>query len=309
NLGKFHVRFKDVITRPEIILGLKHLIELSMRRPEEYTHGVLKGNRIPGALLYGPPGTGKTMLARAIATEADCPTIEVSGAQVLQRYLGESEKIIQNIFSLAKEMEQCVVFLDEADSVFTSRSNSKNSWERSMVNQFLHEWDSLASGSERAFIVVATNRPQDIDDAILRRLPRRFHLALPSKDEREAILKHYLADERCPSVDFRYLAVRTHRYSGSDLKNLCVQAASTAVAEAMQKPSTTAPGATKPQRILTMDHFHIALQDIRPAVTDETLHDIAAFEAKYGRDLLADLGLVEKFYYRLRSRTSRLLRK
>jgi SpoVK/Ycf46/Vps4 family AAA+-type ATPase len=292
SVGEFNVHFKDVCNSGDIEKELSGLIQLSIQRPQEYTSGVLKGNRIPAVLLYGPPGTGKTMVAKAVATESGCTTLEVSGAQVLQRYVGGSEKIIQTIFQLARDLQPCMVFLDEADSVFTRRTEKANSWERTIVNQFLHEWDKVVSGTETVFIIVATNRPQDIDDAVLWRLPRRIHMGLPGPRERFAILTHYLVDERYSGVDLEAIVERTQRYSGSDLKNLCIEAASAAVEEELLKPSTTEPGAPRPSRILTKDHFERALCTIRPSATDTMLIDIARFDAKYGSGTLVEVGKV-----------------
>jgi SpoVK/Ycf46/Vps4 family AAA+-type ATPase len=288
---------------------LRNLIQLSIQRPQEYAYGVLRGNRIPGVLLYGPPGTGKTFLAKAVATEAKCITLEVSGAQVLQRYVGESEKIIQTVFELAKALQPCVVFLDEADSVFTKRTEKVNSWERTMVNQFLHEWDNMGTGKDNAFIIVATNRPQDIDDAILRRLPQRIHVGLPSAEERLKILEHYLADERHPDVNLANVANRTQRYSGSDLKNLCIEAATKAVADDIQKPSTTEPGAPRPRRLLAPEHFIQALQEIRPCTTEHMLAEIRQFQLRYGDDPWTHVGTVKRITYRIKSGAKRMLRR
>ncbi|KAF2396081.1 AAA-domain-containing protein [Trichodelitschia bisporula] len=288
--GTYNIHFSDVILDRGVKQSLRTLIKLSIERPQAYTYGVLKGNRIPGVLLYGPPGTGKTLLAKAMATESGCTTLEVSGAQVLQRYVGESEKIIAKIFEVAKALQPCVVFLDEADSVFTKRSDKGNSWERTMVNQFLHEWDSMAHGSENAFIVVATNRPQDIDDAILRRLPQRIHIGLPGLSDRLAILQHYLADERATDVDLVTVARYTARYSGSDLKNLCVQAATRAVQDELLGPSATEPGAPRPRRVLNNRHFALALQDIRPCVTNQMLLDLRKFDESGHMDPYSGMG-------------------
>jgi SpoVK/Ycf46/Vps4 family AAA+-type ATPase len=304
-IGTFNVHFQDVIISQDIKDDLASLIRLSIRRPQAYTYGVLKGNRIPGVLLYGPPGTGKTFFAKAVATESGCTTIEVSGAQVLQRYVGESEKIIEVIFKLARDLQPCVVFLDEADSVFTRRTEKANSWERTMVNQFLHEWDKMASSIDTAFIIVATNRPQDIDDAVLRRLPRRFHLGLPKPQERVAILKHYLADEKYPEVDLGKVASQAHRYSGSDLKNLCIQAASVAIEEGLKKPSTTEPGAPIPRRVLKPEHFEKARLAIRPCVTDTTLMELRQFDLKYFTGTYTDLGSARRLWYYLRSKVGK----
>lgn len=241
-------------------------------------------------MLYGPPGTGKTLMSKAIATEAACATIEVSGAQIMQSYVGQSEKIIEFVFAVAHRFPSCVVLIDEADSILGRRKDDTRTWEKSMVNQFLHEWDKLVSSSESTFVIVSTNRPQDMDEAVLRRLPRRLHFKLPGHNEREAILQHYLHDEQCHRVDIGSIVKRTRLYSGSDLKNVCVQAALCATEEMMKRASITEPTAPKPRRILTMEHFERALEDIRPCISPVMLRDLARFEQMYGSDMLNNSG-------------------
>jgi len=274
----------------EIKDAVQRLVRLSIHDQRAYAYGVLRSHRAPGVLLYGPPGTGKTLLAKAVATEADCVTMEISGAQVLQSKVGQSEKIIEVVFTVARHLSKrwpCVIFLDEADSVLVRRTEKTNSWERSMVNQFLHEWDKLVATMERTFVIVSTNRPQDIDEAILRRLPQRLHIGLPDVHDRLAILRHYLNEEtKDGAISLEALATGTAGYSGSDLKNICVYAALHATEEQMAKPSSTAPGLPKPKRVLTRDHFAKAMGDVRPCVSRRMLSDIAKFETMYGPDLV-----------------------
>lgn len=286
--GKFNVHFDQVIVAPEIKEAAQRLVRLSIDGRKEYAYGVLRSHRVPGVLLYGPPGTGKTLMAKAMATEVASVTLEISGAQILQSKVGQSEKIIEAVFTAARGLAKhwpCVVFLDEADSILGRRTEKAYSWERSMVNQFLHEWDALVASTERTFVIVATNRPQDIDEAILRRLPQRLHIGLPDEHSRLVILKHYLLEEeRDGDVNLGALAKATHLYSGSDLKNICVYAAMHATEEQMDKPSVTPPGLPKPKRVLRRKHFAKAMRDVRPCVSRAMLSDVHNFETKYGSD-------------------------
>ena len=226
-----HSTFDDVRTPPETVEALKTLTSLSLIRPEAFTYGVLATDKIPGLLLYGPPGTGKTLLAKAVAKESGATVLEVSGSDINDMYVGEGEKNVRAIFTLAKKLSPCVVFIDEADAIFGSRNNSGNrTSHRELINQFLREWDGLSDLS--AFIMVATNRPFDLDDAVLRRLPRRLLIDLPTEADREAILRIHLKDEiLAPDVSLSSLATNTPFYSGSDLKNLSVAAALACVRE------------------------------------------------------------------------------
>ena len=146
-------------------------------------------------------------------------------------YVGEGEKNVKAIFSLAKKLTPCIVFIDEADAILGSRGGSANrTSHRELINQFLREWDGMNELS--AFIMVATNRPFDLDEASLRRLPRRMLVDLPSEKDREEILKIHLKDETLdPEVSLSRLAADTPFYSGSDLKNLSVAAALACVRE------------------------------------------------------------------------------
>ena len=225
--------FSSVHTSPRIKEALKTLTSLSLTRPDAFTYGVLASSKIPGLLLYGPPGTGKTLLAKAVARESGATMLEISGGDIYDMYVGEGEKNVKAMFSLARKLSPCVVFIDEADAIFRTRGGERSATShREIINQFLREWDGMNDAKESVFIMVATNRPFDLDDAVLRRLPRRLLVDLPVQMDREAILGIHLRDETLdPDVDLDDLAKQTPLYSGSDLKNLCVAAALACVRE------------------------------------------------------------------------------
>ncbi|KAI4149652.1 MAG: hypothetical protein LQ340_004515 [Diploschistes diacapsis] len=287
--------FADVQAPAPIIEALKTLTSLSLIRPDAFTYGVLATDKIPGLLLYGPPGTGKTLLAKAVAKESGATVLEVSGSDIYDMYVGEGEKNVRALFTLARKLSPCVVFIDEADAMFGSRNTSGNrTSHRELINQFLREWDGMASARASAFIMVATNRPFDLDDAVLRRLPRRLMVDLPTWKDREAILKIHLKDEALdPSVSVSELANKTPFYSGSDLKNLCVAAAlacvkaeNDAVAQAIRDAgsASSGPHAFPAKRTLTGTHFDKALSEISASVSEDmsSLAAIRKFDEKYG---------------------------
>jgi hypothetical protein len=284
-----HIRttFSDVHVPPDTIEALKTLTSLSLARPEEFKYGVLATDKIPGLLLYGPPGTGKTMLAKAVARESGATVLEVSGSDVYDMYVGEGEKNVRAIFTLAKKLSPCVVFIDEADAIFCSRTGGHNRpSHRELINQFLREWDGMDDLS--AFIMVATNRPFDLDDAVLRRLPRRLLVDLPSEEARLAILKIHLKNEQLePTVDLADLARRTPFYSGSDLKNLSVSAALACVREEYDKAArhdSSEPYEHPERRTLRREHFEKALDEISASISEDmsSLAAIRKFDEKYG---------------------------
>ena len=289
NSENIRTTFADVHAPQETITSLKTLTMLSLTRPEAFKYGVLATDKITGCLLYGPPGTGKTLLAKAVAKESGATVLEVSGSDVYDMYVGESEKNVRAIFSLAKKLSPCVVFIDEADAIFASRGSGTNrNSHRELINQFLREWDGMTDTS--AFIMVATNRPFDLDDAALRRLPRRLLVDLPTEKDREAILGIHLKGEKLePGVSLSNLAGQTQLYSGSDLKNLAVAAALAAVREendAAERYKETSDEAFQypERRVLAQRHFSTAMDDITASVNEDmsSLGAIRKFDEKYG---------------------------
>jgi SpoVK/Ycf46/Vps4 family AAA+-type ATPase len=238
-------------------------------------------------LLYGPPGTGKTLLAKAVAKESGANMIEISGASINNMYYGESEKNVRAIFKLAKKKEPMVIFIDEADAMLGSRGRpNEGGARRDIVNQFLREWDGM--DKMKAFIMVATNRPFDLDDAVLRRLPRKILVDLPLEVDRVAIFKIHLKGEMLDdSVSMEKLAKQTPLYSGSDIKNVCVAAAMAAVKEeieASEKHAGLEPYVWPEKRILNVRHFDKALAEIPASVSEDmsSLNAIKRFDERYG---------------------------
>jgi len=286
---KIKTTFNDVHMPVETIDALQVLTTLSLTRPDAFKYGVLASDKIPGLLLYGPPGTGKTLAAKAVAKESGATMLEVSAADINDMYVGEGEKNVKALFSLAKKLSPCVVFLDEADAIFSARSNQgRRVNHRELLNQFLKEWDGMSNDSGSAFIMVATNRPMDLDDAVLRRLPRRILVDLPTEPDRLEILKIHLRHEKLANdLDLALLAKKTPFYSGSDLKNLCVAAALNAVKEEnlLAKQHTGSEPYKHPERrTLTAKHFDTSMEEISASISEDmtSLKDIKKFDEQYG---------------------------
>lgn len=291
--GKISTTFKDIHIPTDTIETLQTLTTLSLVRPDAFRYGVLKSDRIPGLLLYGPPGTGKTLAAKAVAKESGATMLEVSAANLNDMYVGEGEKNVQALFSLAKKLSPCVVFLDEADAMFSARAaQGRRVSHRELLNQFLREWDGMSNDAGSAFIMVATNRPMDLDDAVLRRLPRRILVDLPTEQDRFEILKiHLRQEDLAEDVNMADIAKKTPFYSGSDLKNVAVAAALNAVREeheAAKKYSQENPDGAEYQypekRTLTKSHFEKALEEISASISEDmtSLKDIKKFDEQYG---------------------------
>lgn len=281
--------FDDIVIPEEIKESLKALTSLSLIRPEAFLYGVLAAERIPGCLLYGPPGTGKTLMAKAVAKQSGANMLEISAASINDMWVGNSEKNVQGLFSLARKLSPVVIFLDEADALLGARqARPGRGGHRETINQFLREWDGLTSNM-KAFIMVATNRPFDLDEAVLRRLPRRILVDLPLRESRLSILRVMLREEVLDSttVSLEKLAADTELYSGSDLKNLCVAAAMEAVREEVRAQTAHMgpdPFVFPERRILSGRHFERALQEIGASISEDmsSLQAIRRFDERYG---------------------------
>ncbi|RXG46288.1 hypothetical protein VDGE_10020 [Verticillium dahliae] len=287
DVKEIRTTFADVHAPPATISALKLLTSLSLVRPEAFAYGVLANDRLPGCLLYGPPGTGKTLLAKAVAKESGASMLEVSGASINDMYVGQSEKNVRALFSLAKKLSPLVIFIDEADALFAARGQSRSRpSHRETINQFLREWDGMSD--TKAFIMVATNRPFDLDDAVLRRLPRKILVDLPLQEDRESILRILLKGEQLDaSVSIEDIARRTVLYSGSDLKNLTVAAAMAAVQEELEQAALhtgSEPYVYPERRTLLKRHFDKASGEIAASISEDmdSLKSIRKFDQKYG---------------------------
>ncbi|KAG6333127.1 hypothetical protein ID866_5967 [Astraeus odoratus] len=284
--------FAHVHLPQHTIDSVRTLVSLPLLYPAAFQTGILREHAMTGCLLFGPPGTGKTLIVRALAKEAGSRMLMVSPSDVMDMYVGEGEKLVRAVFSLARRLSPCVVFLDEIDALFGARTSAHNSGgviaHRGVITEFMQEMDGLKSraGEERVIVIGATNRPFDLDDAVLRRLPRRLLVDLPGEKEREGILKILLRDEiLSPDIDLKALAKRTESFSGSDLKHLCVSAALAAVKDGVELPWSTpssattdgaspSPSDTPEARIVYARHFAKALKEITPS-SSETLGSLA----------------------------------
>ncbi|KAK4793279.1 hypothetical protein SAY86_023714 [Trapa natans] len=229
------VTFADIGALDEIKESLQELVMLPLRRPDLFKGGLLKPCR--GILLFGPPGTGKTMLAKAIANEAGASFINVSMSTITSKWFGEDEKNVRALFTLAAKVSPTIIFVDEVDSMLGQRTRvGEHEAMRKIKNEFMTHWDGLLTkAGERILVLAATNRPFDLDEAIIRRFERRIMVGLPSVENREMILRTVLSKEKVEDLDYKELAAMTEGYSGSDLKNLCTTAAYRPVRELIQQ--------------------------------------------------------------------------
>ncbi|ONK78664.1 uncharacterized protein A4U43_C02F21160 [Asparagus officinalis] len=292
------VTFDDIGALENVKDTLKELVMLPLQRPELFCKGQLT-KPCKGILLFGPPGTGKTMLAKAVATEAGANFINISSSSITSKWFGEAEKYVKAIFSLASKISPSVIFIDEVDSMLSRRRNSgEHEAMRKMKNEFMLNWDGLRTkDKERVLVLAATNRPFDLDEAVVRRLPRRLMVNLPDVSNREKILRVILGKEDlAPDVDLEAIANMTDGYSGSDLKNLCVAAAHCPIREILEKEKkernlALAEGKPVPQlrsdrdiRPLNMEDLKYAHEKVCASVSSESrnMNELQQWNDLYG---------------------------
>ena len=189
-----------------------------------------------GLLLYGPPGCGKTFIARAVAGELGARFTSVGISDVLDMYVGESERKLHELFQTARRNVPCVLFLDEVDALGQKRSHLRHSGTRGTVNQLLAELDDVGSSNEGLFVLAATNHPWDVDTALRRpgRLDRMLLVLPPDAPAREVILRLHLRDRPvAPDLDLRAVVARTETFSGADLAYLVELATEGAMEDSM----------------------------------------------------------------------------
>jgi len=223
-----------------------------------------------GVLLYGPPGTGKTLLARAVAAESEVNFVRVQGPELLDRYVGESEKAVREVFDRARQTAPAIVFFDEIDAVATDRDRAGNEVTERVVSQLLTEFDAVAD-NPNLIVLAATNRKDALDPALLRAGRLESHVEVPAPDEaaRRAILDvHTRAKPLTDDVDLDDLAARTAGYSGADLAAVCREAAMLAVrAVADAYPGPKANDHADEVRLDAAD-FEAALDAVAPSLPE-----------------------------------------
>ena len=230
-----------------------------------------------GLMLYGPPGCGKTFIARATAGEMGARFVSIGLADVLDMYLGQSERNLHEIFETARRNAPCVLFFDEIDALGRKRSQMRHSAGRDAVNQLLAELDSVGGDNRGVFVLAATNHPWDVDTALRRpgRLDRTLLVLPPDAPAREAVLRYHLTSKPVEELDLPWLSAKTEGYSGADLAHLCESAAELAMEDSM------ASGTPRPLR---QTDFKKALKDVKPSTRPwfETARNYAMFANEGG---------------------------
>ncbi|KAI8721656.1 AAA domain-containing protein [Fusarium sp. LHS14.1] len=282
NPDEIQSSYSQVIIEKELKETVLHLVSSAYLTPLTPPTSLLSQARIKGILLYGPPGTAKTHLTRSIAKESGASMLCVDGASLLSKYVGEIEKNIKAAFTLAAKLHPCILFIDEVDSLFYDRGMARRTWERSAVTQFLMQMDGLAQNDKAPCVIVATNRPNALDNAFLRRLPQKIPIGLPDMKSRSDILRVFLEGEDLePLVNMDSLARETEGYSGSDLRSLCAEAALIWAIENSKKGRENGSSDGSDKMRLGLTHFAKGLQRIRPSVLKKDLLELESFRKRF----------------------------
>jgi ribosome biogenesis ATPase len=264
-----NVKWSDVGAMNKIKDELKLFIQQPIRHPEVFEKMKCLSHSV-GVLLYGPPGCGKTLVAKAIANESGANFISIKGPELLNKYVGESERSVRNVFQRAQASKPCVLFFDELDSLAAKRgSDSGNASAERVVNQLLTELDGV-KGREGVYVIGATNRIDMIDPAMLRpgRLDKMLYVPLPDETERVDILKALTntvpMDENVRD-QLKDIAMKRVNFSGADLSSLVREAASVSV----QRYFNTVEGGSSTALKICVEDFNVACSKVRPSVTEE----------------------------------------
>eukprot|EP01062_Namystynia_karyoxenos_P021097 TRINITY_DN179_c0_g2_i1.p1 TRINITY_DN179_c0_g2~~TRINITY_DN179_c0_g2_i1.p1 ORF type:complete len:466 (+),score=149.64 TRINITY_DN179_c0_g2_i1:83-1399(+) len=275
------VRMKDVTGLDASKQHLREAVILPITRPELFS-----GLREPpkGVLLFGPPGNGKTLLAKAVAAESGATFFSISASSLVSKWVGEGEKMVRCLFALAEDLAPSVVFIDEVDSLLGQRGEDQD-YMRRLKTEVLVQMDGVKTHEHnRVLVLAATNRPQDIDSACLRRFTKRVHIPLPDSEARIAHVRRMAAADsgvrfRLAQADLARLAAKTENYSYSDLTALVKEAAIMPVRELGDRALSVDVSKIRP---VTGKDFDKALQVVRPSAPPGQLQELASWAAKFG---------------------------
>lgn len=258
---------------------LREAIVLPLMRPDLFS-----GARRPwkGILLFGPPGCGKTLLAKATAAEVEATFFNVSAASIISKWLGESEKLVQTLFKLAREKQPSIIFIDEVDALAGARGGGEHDAMRRVKTELLTSMDGLSSTeTDRIVTVGATNIPESIDGAFRRRFERRIYVPLPDEEARDAIFHlNSKGVEIEDDVTFSILAEITDGYSGADIAMICRDAIMTPIRELDLSGAITDPEIKA--RTVTQKDFLKSIETINPSVSDDEIRKYDEWFEEFG---------------------------
>ncbi|KAJ3249653.1 AAA ATPase cdc48 [Chytriomyces hyalinus] len=306
-----NVSWDDVGGLEKVKQELQETVQYPVEHPEKFLKFGMSPSK--GVLFYGPPGCGKTLLAKAIANECQANFISIKGPELLTMWFGESEANVRDVFDKARSASPCVMFFDELDSIAKARGggggDAGGAGDR-VLNQMLTEMDGM-NAKKNVFVIGATNRPDQIDPALLRpgRLDQLIYIPLPDESSRRQVLKATLRKSPVASeVDLDFMAKSTHGFSGADLTEICQRACKLAIRESIdneiRKERARKEAAERGEELMDDDdvdpvpeitkaHFEEAMRYARRSVSD---NDIRKYEM-FAQNLQQRLGIAANFKF------------
>ncbi|MEM4146768.1 MAG: AAA family ATPase, partial [Metallosphaera sp.] len=264
-----NVTWEDILGLDKVKQELREVVEWPLKYSLIYEQ--MRAEIPTGVLLYGPPGTGKTMLAKAVANESGSNFISISGPELMNMWVGETERAIREVFKRARQASPCVVFFDEIDAIAMVRGSDPNRVTDRALSQMLTEMDGVSSRKEKVIFMAATNRPDIVDPALIRpgRLEKLIYVPPPDYDSRKMIFQKLVTrhpfDE---SIDFSYLAKVTEGFTPADIKGVVNKAVLLAIRRAVTETKTSK---------ITLDDIIESLKHVKPTVTQAMINYYNSF--------------------------------
>ncbi|MCY0850374.1 AAA family ATPase [Sulfuracidifex metallicus] len=263
--------WEDVVGLEDVKLELKEVVEWPLKNRDLYDY--MKAEIPSGILLYGPPGTGKTLLARAVSHESGANFIAVNGPELLNMWVGESERAIREVFKKARQYSPTVVFFDEIDSLATARGTDPNRVTERIVSQLLTEMDGISKRDEQVVVIAATNRPDILDLALLRpgRLEKLIYVSPPDEEGRKKLFAYMVCKHIHDQIDYERLARLSSMYTPADIRGVVNRGVLLAIRRSMME-------GVKP--VLIQEDLEKALSAIKPSINQQVLSYYSSFREK-----------------------------
>lgn len=270
--GRTRITYEEVGGLTQEMKAMREIVELPLRHPELFARLGVEAHS--GVLLYGPPGCGKTLIAKVLASESDANMYSISGPEIVNKYYGETEARLREIFKEAKENSPSIIFIDEIDAIAPKRDDAHGDVEKRVVAQLLALMDGL---DERGNVIVlgASNRPDSMEPALRRpgRFDREFEISVPNTDGRLDILHiHTRGMPLDEDINLRELAGQLHGYTGADIKSLCREAATRAIRRYLPKIDTESeqiPAEVLQSMRIKLDDFYRGMHEVVPTAMRE----------------------------------------
>ncbi|KAK1349359.1 AAA ATPase [Hamiltosporidium tvaerminnensis] len=276
--GTVSIKWEDIIGLESVKKTINEIVVWPMIRPD-----IFKGLREPpkGMLLFGPPGNGKTMIGKCIASQCKATFFSISASSLTSKWVGEGEKMVRALFSLARELQPSVIFIDEIDSLLSQRSENENEGTRRIKTEFLVQFDGVSTlSTDKILVIGATNRPQEIDEAARRRLVKRIYVPLPENEARKNLIRNLIKEftNLITEDELEEISKLTDGYSGSDLYNLCREAAMEPLRE-IEDILKVSNDSTRP---IVFNDFLKASNQIRKSVNKSDLAEYIKWDSIFG---------------------------